>query len=299
MQSTSRASSTALLIAASLVLQDERGVALHWIPATTIALSRGALQSAGWPWRAVGKAVRFAAVRAGVERLERWALPGIQAHYLMRKQRISGWAEEALTLGYRQILVLGAGFDGLAADLAGRHPDLHAIEWDHPATQALKREALNKAGLARSSLRLHAMDLARADPVAALVNTELERNRPTLIVAEGLLMYLPLQRCRQLLGALTAWFHGPLRIAFSYMEHDSLGEPGFTNAHPSVKRWLQRRGEPFLWACRYDVLVPTLEHQRFRLLASNDGATAPAQPLPDWAACPGETLCLIEAMRQT
>ncbi len=297
MQRTSRASSTALLIAASLVLQDERGIAASRIPATSIELSRQALHAAGWPWRQVGQGLRFSIVRAAFAGLERLALPGIQAHFLLRKQRIARWAEQAQGAGFRQILVLGAGFDGLAADLARRHADFRAFEWDHPSTQILKRDALIEANLDAKNLHLSAVDIARDDAHMALTNTSLDQDGPTLVIAEGLLMYLPLDRCQQLLDALMKWFHGPLRIAFSYMEHDKHGAPGFANAHPAVTRWLQRRGEPFLWACRYDIVVSALSNKHLRLLESDDGATAPTVPMPGWIACRGETLCLAEAIR--
>ncbi|MEO5625917.1 MAG: class I SAM-dependent methyltransferase [Dokdonella sp.] len=297
MQRTSSASSTALLIAASLALQDERGLAAGRIPTTTIALARQALRATGWPWQQIGWAVRFAVVRAAFDYLERSTLPGIQSHYLLRKERLAVWAEQAYADGYRQLLVLGAGFDGLAADLAQRHADFNACEWDHPATQALKREALRATNFDTRNLGLHAVDIARDDVSVTLVNSALEPGTPTLIVAEGLLMYLPLERCRQLLDTLTQRFTGPLRIAFSYMEHRAHGLPGFANARPSVTRWLQRRGEPFLWACRYETLVRSLADRHLHLLEADDATTAPVSALPGWIACPGETLCLVQADR--
>jgi methyltransferase (TIGR00027 family) len=297
MQADARASSTALLIAASIVLQDEQGIAEGILPAETIRLSRHALHAAGWPWRQVGMAVRFRFVRAAFAALERHTLPGIQAHYLLRKKRMAVWAEQALSDGFRQILILGAGFDGLAPGLAQRDPGVLAIEWDHPATQAFKREALRSAQVEPENLRLQGIDIARDDAIAALAASGLRRDVPTLIVAEGLLMYLPRERCEQLLDSFRDWFAGTLRIAFSYMEPDAQGEPGFAHAKPSVSRWLQRRGEPFLWACARTSLIEKLMNEGMRVIDSDDACQVPEPPMPNWVACPGETLCLAEAVR--
>jgi len=295
MQANARASSTALLIAASLVLQDEQGIAAGNVPADTLLLARHALRAGGWPWRQVGFAVRFRLIRAVFAALERRTLPGIQAHYLLRKKRIAGWVDRAIAEGFGQILVLGAGFDGLAASLAKRDSGILAIEWDHPATQAFKREALRRSRIEPGNLRLQSVDIARDDPVAALARSGLGPEVPTLIVAEGLLMYLPPERCEQLLGFVRSWFAGPLRIAFSYMEPDAQGNPGFLNAKPSIPRWLQRRGEPFLWGCRHADLVAKLAADGVRLLDSDDACRVPQPFGPGWVACPGETLCLVEA----
>jgi len=297
MQPDSRASSTALLIAASLVLLDEQGIATGNVPEDTLQLARHALRAGGWPWRQVGFAVRFRLIRALFEVLERRTLPGIQAHYLLRKKRIAGWADIAIAEGFAQILVLGAGFDGLAARLAKRNADILAIEWDHQATQAFKRQALRSARTEPRNLRLQSIDIARDDPVAALAKSGLGPEVPTLIVAEGLLMYLPRERCEQWLGFFRHWFAGPLRIAFSYMEADAQDNPGFAHASPSVSRWLQRRGEPFLWGCRHADLVAKLAADGVRLLDSDDACEVPQPLIPGWVACPGETLCLVEANR--
>jgi O-methyltransferase involved in polyketide biosynthesis len=147
------------------------------------------------------------------------------------------------------------------------------------------------------NLHLQAVDIARNDATAALDLSGLRRDASTLIVAEGLLMYLPPERYEQLLGIFTHWFAGPLRVAFSYMEPDAQGNPGFARANPSVARWLQRRGEPFLWGCRHASLVERLANEGVRLIDSDDACRAPELSIQGWVACPGETLCLVEAVR--
>jgi len=285
-------SSTALLIAASLRLQRLEGIAAH-LPDETLVLATECLEEAGWAWRNLARALRWRLTRDILNRIERALLPGIQRHYLLRKQTLWRWSELAYRDGFHQMLVLGAGCDGLGAAFA-RLGSTKVAELDHPATQVLKRAALNRLRPPRQSLHALPIDFASDDFARVLRRAPLHAEAPTLVVAEGLLMYLPPRRCMQLLRSLLIWARGPLRLAFSVMEPDAHGNPAFATAHPIVPRWLRWRGEPFRWALRADQLASVVTRLGLRTIDIHD-PTAPPEPLlPGWAPCPGERLILVE-----
>ena len=69
-------------------------------------------------------------------------LPGILLHYALRKRFIEESARAFLERGGQQLVVLGAGFDTLAARIAEERPGVVCVEVDHPATQETKRRVL-------------------------------------------------------------------------------------------------------------------------------------------------------------
>ncbi len=112
----------------------------------------------------------------------------------------------ALDGGVRQVVIGGAGYDGRALRYAKR--GVRWFEVDHPATQADKRERLNRLGLAATHVQFVPADFA-ADPVVdLLLAAGLDANEPGLFLLEGVAVYLEqavvdavLDQFRQVAGA--------------------------------------------------------------------------------------------------
>ena len=112
----------------------------------------------------------------------------------------------ALDGGVRQVVIGGAGYDGRALRYA--KPGVSWFEVDHPATQADKRERLDRLGLDAAQVRFVAADFAK-DPVAdLLLAAGLAANAPGLFLLEGVAVYLApavvdaiLDQFRQVAGA--------------------------------------------------------------------------------------------------
>ncbi len=180
--------------------------------------------------------------------LESMVLPGIAKHYWQRKNKIEQCCRAAIARGTRRLIVLGAGLDTLALRLSQEFPHLEFLEVDHPATQTDKLERLRahqlpdnlgfiEADLAQSSHWIHALAASAA---------------PTMIILEGLLMYLTPDRVMALLSELTL-----LRpqLVLSYMVRWEDGCEGFRTDHGIImsardyliRRWLGWLREPFLF----------------------------------------------------
>ena len=158
-----RASATAEVIAASTLLLDTE-------PSTASLIAPGAaplcevLLSDGARGRFLRWSARNKWMRPLWRHLERVTLPGITRHYWLRKQWIEARVRTQIAGGVRRVVVLGAGLDTLALRLAPLWPDVDWIEVDHPATQAMKQRALDRAGIkVPPTLRFVAADLAIND----------------------------------------------------------------------------------------------------------------------------------------
>jgi methyltransferase (TIGR00027 family) len=284
-------SSTALLIAASIVhlrndARDARLVsqqAAHWCAAFLgfagpVARRLPGLVGRGW-------------FRRLVSLLERITIPGMPVHFALRKRYVRNWVLRNLRGGYRQVVVLGAGFDTLCLELHARFPEVRFVEIDHPATQAVKLRALDARGARPANVRFVPADLAHAPLDCVLAGCGgYDPAARTLFVAEGLLMYLDAGRVAALLDYVA---RGANRIAFSFLELRRDGRPDFRLASRLVSGWLGLRRERFRWGVRRGDLGDFLGARGLRLARVTDDTSFARRATR--APAVGEYLCAAEA----
>lgn len=174
--------------------------------------------------------------RAVVALQERLSVPGLTLHYVLRKKMIEEVVRAAIGDGYRQLIVLGAGFDTLAIRLAR---EVKSVEIDRAETQAVKRVAAPggsgvsfiAADLARDALR----DLLRrCDPL------------PTVVLAEAVFLYLSDEEVHRVLRDVRESF-SPVRVVFTFFGTTTSGRRNFSNATLLADLWLRWKGEPVRW----------------------------------------------------
>lgn len=235
-------SDTAILVARSILLAAEDGTLRSLMAAgeTEILERIPHVRHSRWFDFAMNHAWARKMIFAGERRL----LPGIIAHYLVRKRRIEMAVREALDSGVRQVVILGAGFDTLAWRLHGEFPATIFLELDHPATQDAKRSALPPApNLFYGQVDLSSETLGNALNACPRFSPE----QSSVFVAEGLTMYLSVSRVTALMREFSRLAGPAGRVIFTFMEEDASGSIGFRGESPWISRWLSWRSEPFLW----------------------------------------------------
>jgi methyltransferase (TIGR00027 family) len=185
-------------------------------------------------------------------------------HYLLRKRWIEAQCRLALQQGVTRVIVMGAGLDTLALRLAPEFPGVEWVEIDHPATQAFKREGLIHVGLPLpANLTLLSVDLSTSPLPTALM----QDTRATLVVIEGVLMYLHEAEVAALLrDQIRVLSTAPVQLIFSHMVHWPQGRAGFRPSSWWVDRWLAWRAEPFQWTMAPQAIVPWLQDLGFEVL---------------------------------
>lgn len=227
-----RPSTTAALIAAATIFiaHDSRFAGL--VPSGAAEISGRCLREAGC--RSWAEAIARPGLRWTARLAERLTLPGLLLHFVLRKRWIEDIVRQYLAAGSDEVVVVGAGFDTLAARLAPEFPRVQFVEIDHPATQRCKQRAIERVdfiGADLASVPLH--ELARPGPWS-------------VTVIEGLLMYLSTEQCQALLASIGG------AIVFTQIEPDASGAPRFHNATPLVRALLATWREPFRSAWRRD-----------------------------------------------
>lgn len=265
-----RPSTTALLVALGLscVASDPR---LHTVAAPLHpGMARRWVAERSAASRYLAKATTTAWGRWLARRLERLLVPGITLHYAVRKRFIDDVVRDALDGGFRQVIILGAGFDTLAFRLHGTHSDTRFIEIDHPATQAVKRREIEKRGGLPANVVLAAADLSKQSLADVLRHPAIQRDAPTLVVAEGLLMYLTAKDVAHLFGTLVGMETSRLRFVFTTMNVRKDGRIRFQDEGWLLSRLLTLVGEPFRWGLRREEIGAVLACHGSSLLGAAD-----------------------------
>lgn len=230
--------------------------------------------------RATPAWLRSRTAEALLRRFEAWLLPGIAAHYVARKTVLWQAAQQAVAGGVERVVVLAPGCDGIGPAL--REIGVDVVEVVHP------REARARAQLAAPEAPVGRVvaDLgAEADVVRRLADDP----RPTLWIAEAVLMYLAPAAARTLLRGVRS-ATAPQTLLFTAMAPRADGSAGFGDASPWVARWLASVREPFRWALAPDALRRVLARAGFDVIDSANEAASPG-------FCAGEAIYVARRNR--
>jgi methyltransferase (TIGR00027 family) len=145
--------------------------------------------------------------------------------------------------GGAQVVILGAGFDTRAYGLL-EDRDVTIFEVDQPGTQAVKRAAIEKAGLDASQVTFVSCDFNRQGWLDALVEHGFDLEKRTFILWEAVTMYLEAHAIESTLRSV-ATLPPESRIAFDFVSREWL-EDTFAG---KMARWAVRAtyGEAFIF----------------------------------------------------
>lgn len=248
-----RPSRTALKVALAVVTLGAKPGMEDLLPPGIVQASQELLLASG----VVGpRTIRWAGSSRAVSLYEAfdWMLPGQFEAFANRKTFFERQVREGLVSGATQVLVLGAGYDTLGWRLAPEFPNVNFFEIDHPATAFLKAKGIATMGCP-DNLYLLAEDLGDKQLVDVLSEHRLwDANVRTVILAEGLVMYLLPEAVFKLFCQCAELVGQGSRFAFSYIPTGSDGRPD-AGRWTGLILWLQKAvGEPWVWSVRPDEL---------------------------------------------
>ena len=219
---TAKPSKTARKVALNVVTLGSRHGMEKVLPSGIVDATAELLEASG----AVSRwAVSFSRSRiaVGLYLAFDWIMPGQFEAFAYRKAFFEQQVRKGIEAGASQILVLGAGYDTLCWRLAPEFTDVSFFEIDHPATGRLKEKRIEAMGK-RDNLHLIAEDLGQRQ-LGDVLKAEWDPTAPTVIAAEGLLMYLPPEAVRTLFDQCAAVTGAGSRIAFTYVGTTAKGFP--------------------------------------------------------------------------
>jgi methyltransferase (TIGR00027 family) len=115
--------------------------------------------------------------------------------------------------GVTQVAAIGAGYDGRALRYA--KPGVRWFEVDHPATQGDKLVRLERLEIPTPGVTFVGVDLLGEDVAVALVDAGFEPDAPSLVLCEGVAVYLDAVALEAMLARLRSVATAGTRLALS------------------------------------------------------------------------------------
>jgi methyltransferase (TIGR00027 family) len=178
--------------------------------------------------------------------VRRLAPSGIYEYVIARTKYIDAAFEQALTEGFEQILLFGAGFDTRALRLQVKGGPARIFELDAPPTQHAKRRQYHKRGLSvPSNLVFIPIDFDKEALPDKLDAASFLKGCKSLFILEGVLMYLEPESARGTFRAIQEYAGDGSRVVFDYVrasvlrgEQTLYGEAGVTHTVSKAgERW--------------------------------------------------------------
>lgn len=119
-------------------------------------------------------------------------MPGVNGALAARVRYMDECLIEAIQSGFKQLVVIGAGYDTRAYRIAGVKENIRVFEVDHPLTQEVKIRTISEIFEAPPEHVVYLPVIFGKESVEdKLYPSGYDSRLKTLFIAEGLLMYLP------------------------------------------------------------------------------------------------------------
>ncbi len=145
----------------------------------------------------------------------------------------------------RQAVILGAGFDSRAYRLPAMR-QVTVFEVDHPATQAAKRQAVQRSvGGPAGQVRFVPVIFGADDPAAKLADAGFEPGAMTLVLWEGVTNYLVPEAVDATFTFLAGVLGSGSPVVFTYVHRGIIDGTAVFEGADTTLRAVRRVGEPF------------------------------------------------------
>lgn len=215
-------------------------------------------------------------------------LPGFTSHVQRRKWWIYNYTKAWNQKNPQgQLIVIGAGLDGLALEMSRRGSFQKVIEVDHPATQKAKAELVD-----HSKIDFVPLDLTTKS--VKELKTLLIPGTPALVIWEGVSMYLVEKDVQKFLRDLAEILPGKSELVWTYMVPDHESEIRFHFGAGLISWVLSFIKEPFVWGVPAEKLSAFVQPCGWTL--QKDIGTYEV-PIPVSDPCRGEKISVISVSK--
>ena len=236
-------SKTAVLIAMAICLQNHDPALKPLINQMRFDYAYNTLKKLGLKYKIFLFLINYNWIRSIFYLVERKILKGILLHFLTRKKMIEQLVHQRLSEGAKQVVIFGAGFDGFGELVNKRFPDVGIYLVDHPGNN----EKMNPVPKSTENINKIYCDLLQGETCELLINQGFDNNKPTIYLAEGLLMYLPPEAVVRFFDRIQALKSGGGSVIFTAMNKNECGSIQFFASSKWLNAGLSFVREPFLW----------------------------------------------------
>lgn len=216
-------------------------------------------------------------------------IPGLFLHVFFRKEIVEQSVRQAILDGCTSVTVLAAGFDGLAHRLHKEYPNVTFVEIDLPATQNIKKKCILEGG---HNLHFVPADLSKQNLSVVLSKIPEKAFQKSMIVAEGLLMYLTESEVKHLLAEIGT-VSQDIQFLFSFIEPTDDGRIALNTSSRFAPLWLAAKKETFKWGIAREALPEFMKALQYKIEAIHDTKQcAPQFDLHNEMVAQSEPVCM-------
>jgi len=208
--------------------------------------------------------IRFASFRGLISR--KIAPKGIYEYVIARTKYIDTVFRQALSRQFDQILVLGAGFDTRALRFHHEAGTTRMFELDVPITQNAKINQYHKRGpVVPPNLTFISTDFDKESLSTKLEEAGFKKDKRSLFILEGLLMYLQLESVDNLFQTIHAFSGTGSEFVFDSVYASVLRRENLFFGEEDIVKTVSKAGEKWQFGVERDRIEDFLRTRGFAL----------------------------------
>jgi methyltransferase (TIGR00027 family) len=196
---------------------------------------------------------------------------GIYEYVIARTKYIDAVFKEALAERFGQVSIFGAGFDTRALRFRNESAAAKIFELDVPVTQNAKMSQYRKRGLPiPPNLVFVPIDFDRESLPARLEEAGFDRDKRSLFILEGLLMYLQPESVDLTFRTIREFAGVGSEVVFDYVLASVLRNEGLRDGGRDIAQSVSKAGEQWHFGIEKGDIGHFLTDRGFRLLEHLD-----------------------------
>lgn len=185
--------------------------------------------------------------------VHRFAPTGVYEYVIARTKYVDTAFKMALVEGFDQIVLFGAGFDTRALRFRAEVQQTRIFELDAPVTQQAKIQQYRKRYLRIPSyLVFIAIDFDKEPLSHKLDMAEFQKNRRSLFILEGVLMYLDPDSVQATFQTIKEYAGTGSRVVFDYIQESVLRHENTLYGEDRLAKTVSKAGEQWQFGIEPD-----------------------------------------------
>lgn len=194
---------------------------------------------------------------------------GMYEYVIARTKFIDSVFQKAISNGFDQILIFGAGFDSRGIRFADLNKKTRIFELDAPVTQEAKINQLKKRGIAIDpNIVFISIDFNKESLEDKLIDSGFKENKRSLFILEGLTMYLDPEAIDSTFQVIDQFAGEGSEVVFDYVYSSVLRGENLYYGESEVLNQLKDTNEPWSFGIEKGELESFLKYKNLKLICS-------------------------------
>ena len=169
---------------------------------------------------------------------------GLYEYAIGRTKYVDSVFEDSIKEGFKQVVILGAGFDSRGIRFCSQDTTIKIFELDAPPTQNDKTRRLKKGKIeGHDNITFIPIDLDKESVADTLARCGFEKGKKTLFVMEGLLPLISAQAVDSIFRFLQSSSGHGSEVVFDYMHRSVLRKENSYYGEEEAYNYVQKAGE--------------------------------------------------------